>query len=58
VVMLKYYSPVFSVEVLCNLFARIKLNGNNPKIPAIKARIRLVVSKVVDSLHLYTVNIG
>lgn len=57
-VMLKYHPPVYAVEALCDLFARANMKENDSRIPAVKARIRPVVSKMVDSLHLHTVNMG
>jgi hypothetical protein len=58
VVILKYHPPTYAVEALCNLFASTNLKEDDPRIPAVKARIRPVISKMVDSLHLHTVNIG
>lgn len=57
-VILKYHSPTYAVEALCDLFASTSLKENDPRIPAVKAGIRPVISKAVDSVHLHTVNMG
>ncbi|OCL11913.1 hypothetical protein AOQ84DRAFT_313088 [Glonium stellatum] len=57
-VILKYHPPAYTVEALCDLFASTNLKENDPRIPAVKARLRSVISKAVDSIHLHTVNMG
>ncbi|KAF2676777.1 hypothetical protein K458DRAFT_259957, partial [Lentithecium fluviatile CBS 122367] len=55
-VILKYQSPTYATEMLCDIFVATDLEENDPRIPAAKARIRPVITKLVDSIQLHTVN--
>jgi hypothetical protein len=58
-VILKHHGVAYAVEAFCEIFAKsMEKDANSPRIPAIKARIRPAISKIVDSLHLHTVNMG
>jgi hypothetical protein len=55
-VILKYHPPSYAVEALCDLFVLTSLEENDARAPAMKARVRPVISKMVDSVHLHTTN--
>lgn len=57
-VLMKYQSCEFIIETLCDLFASTTLTAGDPRELVLKARIRPVIAKVVDSIHLHIVNMG
>ncbi|KAF2195733.1 hypothetical protein K469DRAFT_699341 [Zopfia rhizophila CBS 207.26] len=58
VIVSKYHSRDYAVDALCDLFITTNLSKNDPRVPATDARVRPVITKLVDSLHLHTVNMG
>jgi hypothetical protein len=57
-VILKYHTSQYAVDALCHLFASTISGMDDSREPFVKARIRPVISKVVDSIHLHTANMG
>jgi hypothetical protein len=57
-VLMRYKSCEFVVETLCSLFASVSFKDEDPRRRVLMARIRPVIAKVVDSIHLHIVNMG
>ncbi|RSL81937.1 hypothetical protein CEP52_017084 [Fusarium oligoseptatum] len=56
--LLKYHDSKYAVEAFSALFTQISAKGNSSRTTIIRDRIQPVIFKVVDSIHLHTVNMG
>src|SRR5204863_3692514 len=54
----KYHDANYAMEALSDLFLSTSISYEDPKRPIAATRIQPVIEKLVDSLHLHTVNMG
>lgn len=57
-VILKYHRVDYTAEVLSDLFVSTKIAHGDSRRTIAMARVRPVIDKIVDSIHLHTVNMG
>jgi len=57
-VLLRHQTCEYVVDTLCGLFASTILEEGDPRVAVLNARIRPVLSRVVDSIHLHITNMG